>query len=483
LFFVFKGERDLLAKKQADKEKKQEREVVFSFLHREKTEEGMQTAMQPGMERQIRHARLKREQKERFIKAEYLNKAASAICQGNSGNYLNNGSLAGAQKVLDEVRTQMLPIGLKLEICPSQMEKELSELSHNTTISWSKSQQGGGGQQAQGPAQQQPGINMEQQSQLMAPVMMRSHPHHHPQALQKGPYGGMQGSIDRFRPVASAQQQQQQQGHHTTTRKQHGNSTSAALQPKPSIGKRGRKSTREKEGLLLAVGGMGGRSTSAKSNAATTTTTTTSNSKRSSVSTLSNHSSKLNNNTNFNNSSGSVETGGTTVSSLVGSPRLKASNFPASTLQIGNWKKVAAHEGELMAKCYYAKKKLVWEVMQNGVKSKIEMLWNDIVYLNYSTPKNRSAFLEIELSNPPVFAEETDPQPRRHTLWHKCEDFTSEGEASNCKPHRLFFAPGVLNKHIERLLKCDSRLRQLALQSQNNASTSSGRKGTKRKTS
>lgn len=417
--------------------------------------------MQPGMERQIRHARLKREQKERFIKAEYLNKAANAICQGNSGNYLNNGSLAGAQKVLDEVRTQMLPIGLKLEICPSQMEKELSEFSQNTTISWPKNQSA----HAHGHGQQ-PGINMEQQSQLM----MRGQ---HPQGLQKGPYGGMQGSIDRFRPIVSTHHPHPH--HHMSSggKKQQSNASAAMLQPKLSIGKRGRKSSRDKE---LLLGRAAGGSASTKSN----TTSHTTGSKRSSASIQSHKvGHKQTSSGGGSASAADNHSSGVGATSQVGSPRLKASNFPASTLQIGSWKKVAAHEGELMAKCYYAKKKLVWEVMQNGVKSKIEMLWNDIVYLNYSTPKNRSAFLEIELSNPPVFAEETDPQPRRHTLWHKCEDFTSGKEASNCKPHRLFFAPGVLNKHIERLLRCDSRLRQLAMQSQNNnnSSTSSGRKG------
>jgi len=146
-----------------------------------------------------------------------------------------------------------------------------------------------------------------------------------------------------------------------------------------------------------------------------------------------------------------------------GAPRMKASNFPASTLQIGKWKKVATHEGELIAKCYYAKKKLVWEVLQeHGTKSKIEICWSDISKLSYSTPPQRSAFLEIELANAPSFKQESDPQPRRHTMWVKRDDFT-EGQASLCRPHRLFFAPGVLTKHIDRLLKCDERLRSIAV--------------------
>ena len=141
--------------------------------------------------------------------------------------------------------------------------------------------------------------------------------------------------------------------------------------------------------------------------------------------------------------------------------RMKASNFPASTLQIGKWKKVAAHEGGLIAKCYYAKKKLVWEVLlEEGRKSKIEISWDDISALSFSAPPQRSAFLEIELSSSPTFKRESDPQPRRHTTWVKRDDFTG-GEATACRPHRLFFAPGVLTKHIDRLLLCDERLRKL----------------------
>lgn len=37
------------------------------------------------------------------------------------------------------------------------------------------------------------------------------------------------------------------------------------------------------------------------------------------------------------------------------------------------------YEGDLVAKCYYAKHKLVWEVLEGGLKSKIEIQWSDIM--------------------------------------------------------------------------------------------------------
>ena len=44
------------------------------------------------------------------------------------------------------------------------------------------------------------------------------------------------------------------------------------------------------------------------------------------------------------------------------------------------------YEGDLVAKCYFAKHKLVWEVLDGGLKSKIEIQWSDIMAIkaNYS---------------------------------------------------------------------------------------------------
>ena len=42
---------------------------------------------------------------------------------------------------------------------------------------------------------------------------------------------------------------------------------------------------------------------------------------------------------------------------------------------------MSKHEGDLVAKCYFAKHKLVWEVLDGGLNSKIEIQWEDIVGL------------------------------------------------------------------------------------------------------
>lgn len=50
-----------------------------------------------------------------------------------------------------------------------------------------------------------------------------------------------------------------------------------------------------------------------------------------------------------------------------------------------------------MAKCYYAKKKLVWEIMKESLKSKIEIQWSDILAIRASTVANQPGILEIEV--------------------------------------------------------------------------------------
>lgn len=146
------------------------------------------------------------------------------------------------------------------------------------------------------------------------------------------------------------------------------------------------------------------------------------------------------------------------------SEKLKASNFPGSVLRIGSWEWVSRYEGDLVVKCYFAKHKLVWEVLDGGLKSKIEIQWSDICALKVVCPETEPGTLEIALSRQPLFFRETNPQPRKHTLWQATSDFTS-GQASLHRRHFLQCAPGMMNRHVEKLIHCDPRL--LALSQKN----------------
>lgn len=161
------------------------------------------------------------------------------------------------------------------------------------------------------------------------------------------------------------------------------------------------------------------------------------------------------------NSQGKGDTKGSAQSGAT--DKLKASNFPAALLRIGSWEYISRYEGDLVAKCYFAKHKLVWEILDGGLKSKIEIQWSDIMGLRADLPDDASATLVVVLARQPLFYRETNPQPRKHTLWQATTDFT-DGQASLHRKHFLKIPHGLLNKHFEKLIQCDMRLNFLSQQ-------------------
>ncbi|XP_011034582.1 PREDICTED: uncharacterized protein LOC105132669 isoform X2 [Populus euphratica] len=143
--------------------------------------------------------------------------------------------------------------------------------------------------------------------------------------------------------------------------------------------------------------------------------------------------------------------------------KLKASNFTASLLKIGSWECKSRYEGDLVAKCYFAKHKLVWEVLDGGLKNKIEIQWSDIVAIKANFPDDGPETLDVVLARQPLFFRETNPQPRKHTLWQATSDFTG-GQASIHRRHFLHCQQGFMGKHYEKLIQCDPRLNFLSQQ-------------------
>ncbi|KAL2321484.1 hypothetical protein Fmac_025863 [Flemingia macrophylla] len=143
--------------------------------------------------------------------------------------------------------------------------------------------------------------------------------------------------------------------------------------------------------------------------------------------------------------------------------KLKASNFPGTLLKIGTWEYKSRYEGDLVAKCYFAKHKLVWEVLDGCLKNKIEIPWSDIMALKANYPEDGPGTLEVVLARRPLFFREINPQPRKHTLWQATSDFTG-GQASTHRRHFLQCPQGLLGKHFEKLIQCDPRLNFLSQQ-------------------
>ncbi|XP_020274022.1 uncharacterized protein LOC109848771 isoform X2 [Asparagus officinalis] len=138
--------------------------------------------------------------------------------------------------------------------------------------------------------------------------------------------------------------------------------------------------------------------------------------------------------------------------------KLKASNFPARKLEIGSWERVAKNDNEIVGKFYFAKKLLIWELLEkDGLKKKIQIQWNNLSSLRAIYMEGKASILQIELEKPPTFYEEQDPQPKKHTFWKEIKDFTN-GEASRCRRHTLTFAEGVLEKHYEKLVHSNGLL-------------------------
>ncbi|CAN0914080.1 hypothetical protein LINGRAHAP2_LOCUS28340, partial [Linum grandiflorum] len=136
----------------------------------------------------------------------------------------------------------------------------------------------------------------------------------------------------------------------------------------------------------------------------------------------------------------------------------KASTTPAIVLRIGSWEKVATKANEILAKCYFAQRKLMWEMLEDGIKKKIEIPWEYIIGIKTSG----LVHLDIELKEVPFFFEEANPdQPRKHTLWKKTTDFTG-GQASKCRRHKISFRPGLVHKLYQQLIQSDRRLELLS---------------------
>ena len=60
--------------------------------------------------------------------------------------------------------------------------------------------------------------------------------------------------------------------------------------------------------------------------------------------------------------------------------------------------RVAQNKEDLVAKCYFAKRKLMWEILENGLKRKIQMHWEHILAIRAEIDEDRPGILEIEVS-------------------------------------------------------------------------------------
>ncbi|XP_019092152.1 PREDICTED: uncharacterized protein LOC104744729 [Camelina sativa] len=142
--------------------------------------------------------------------------------------------------------------------------------------------------------------------------------------------------------------------------------------------------------------------------------------------------------------------------------RLKAMNFPISMIIIGQWEYRATNPDDIVAKLYFAKKKLIWEILDARdpktnmprLKTKIEIEWDDVASFQESiNSRDETGILKIELKKRPKFFIENNPIAGKHTQWKQMDqDFTEDQAASRFSIHTLHFDAGVLQKNLEKLL-------------------------------
>ncbi|CAA7015892.1 unnamed protein product [Microthlaspi erraticum] len=139
--------------------------------------------------------------------------------------------------------------------------------------------------------------------------------------------------------------------------------------------------------------------------------------------------------------------------------------FPVSKITIGQWTHTAVHPDDLTAKCYFVRRKLMWEILDNvqtgaqvaKMKRKMEIDWADVLSLKTTYSADGTGTLEVELRKRPTFFMETNSQAGNQTLWLRTnEDFTLDESASKCRVHTLHFAPGVLEENFEKTMCSDS---------------------------
>ncbi|KAJ4892969.1 Uncharacterized protein Rs2_19763 [Raphanus sativus] len=144
----------------------------------------------------------------------------------------------------------------------------------------------------------------------------------------------------------------------------------------------------------------------------------------------------------------------------------KAMNFQISKIMIGEWTHKSVYPDDLKAKFYFAKKRLMWEILDEDskLKRKIEIQWSDVLSLRASySPQNETGILEVELGKCPTFFMEINPQKGKHTQWKQLDqDFTLGQSASKYRRHTLHVSPKDLKWNLDKLASADSFWSKLA---------------------
>lgn len=142
------------------------------------------------------------------------------------------------------------------------------------------------------------------------------------------------------------------------------------------------------------------------------------------------------------------------------SSEANATHVPVSRLTIGSWNLVAKYDEHVLLSLYWADRKLVWEVLYMSVVRKMECDFEDIASATLSSDSGEELErLLLELARPPRFYKEAAGGGDGKTAnYIYTTDFTN-GQASQCSRHVLYFPHGALSAHSGAMKRAGITLR------------------------
>lgn len=137
-----------------------------------------------------------------------------------------------------------------------------------------------------------------------------------------------------------------------------------------------------------------------------------------------------------------------------GSRKLRPISFPATVYSIGSWRVESEVSGDLLVRFYYSKRQIILEFMDGGISFRMEIGFDDVSMIGRARINDQYVGLALELSRPPHFLLEVDPQPRMSSIWTDYEDFTN-GEASAQKRIVVTCPKVNIARYLEKLKQSD----------------------------
>lgn len=137
-----------------------------------------------------------------------------------------------------------------------------------------------------------------------------------------------------------------------------------------------------------------------------------------------------------------------------------SSQVPVDSITVGSFKQEAKDE-EIIAKFYFAGRKMVWEWEVDRCSYQVTIQFHDVEKIQFTRLPDDRVEMRLRIRSPPKLAQVKGGMlVRRHPkLWAECADFSPNNQLSTVLEHTLVFPPNsLLNKRDGRLSTFDKLL-------------------------